>query len=144
VELAGATNSRLDELQAAVLSALLPYLDNDNRRRREVANRYSAAIVHPEIRVPTAADSGYVAHLYVVRTSRRESLRRHLHAFGVATDVHYPIPDHRQPVFGKVFAEVRLPVTESLVEEILTLPCYPEIGDDEVQRVIDTVNGWTT
>jgi dTDP-4-amino-4,6-dideoxygalactose transaminase len=142
VEMQAGANSRLDELQAAVLSALLPHLDADNARRRAIAARYSAAL-KAGIERPPEAGSAYVAHLYVIRTRARDSLRRHLQDNGIGSDIHYPIPDHRQHILTSACADVRLPVTETLANEVLTLPCFPEMTDDEVARVIDAVNGWS-
>jgi len=144
VELAGGRNSRLDEMQAALLAALLPSLDRDNARRRAIAQRYGRAITHPLVRAPQHApgDPGYVAHLYVLRSLRRDALRAHLHAHGVGAEVHYPVPDHRQPLFGARFAGLRLPHTEQLAAEVLTLPCYPEMDEDQVGHVINAVNQW--
>ncbi|ARU03651.1 erythromycin biosynthesis sensory transduction protein eryC1 [Comamonas serinivorans] len=145
VSLAGARNSRLDELQAAVLSALLPGLDADNARRRDVARRYGAGITHPAVTAPGGHGEDDVAHLYVVRCQHaeaRDSLREHLRQQGIASDVHYPVPDHRQPVFGTRFAALQLPHTERLCTQVLTLPCYPEMTADQVQAVIDAVNAW--
>lgn len=144
VELAGARNSRLDEMQAALLSAFLPSLDEDNARRRAIVRRYADGIAHAQVQL-CGADAGggsYVAHLCVVRSPDREGLRAHLREQGVGSDVHYPIPDHRQPVFGDRYAEVRLPHTERLAGEVLTLPCYPEMTDGQVAQVIDAVNQW--
>ena len=141
VEQPGARNSRLDELQAAVLSELLPSLDAANARRRAIAMRYDSGIHHPLVTVPNHAGESYVGHLYVITSSRRDELRQHLRQAGIAAEVHYPIPDHEQPVAGTV-GSVRLEVTERLAREILTLPCYPEMPDSAVDRVIDTVNGW--
>ncbi|ADK83729.1 DegT/DnrJ/EryC1/StrS aminotransferase [Desulfarculus baarsii DSM 2075] len=142
-EVPGARNSRLDELQAAILSALLPELDAANARRREVAARLSRGIAHPEVVTPPEGGPEYVAHLYVVRCPRREALRQHLRANGIASEVHYPIADHRQPLFGERFAHVRLATTERLVDEILTLPCYPEMSDAQADQVIAVVNNWS-
>jgi len=142
VQVAGARNSRLDEMQAAILSAFLPDLDASNARRLAIAERYSAGLKHPDVQVPNASGTSYVAHLYVVRSASRDALRAHLRQAGIASDVHYPIPDHRQPVFGERFASVRLENTERLATEILTLPCYPEMSDADVDRVIAAVNGW--
>lgn len=142
VDLPHGGNSRLDELQAAVLSELLAHLDADNARRRTIAGRYSAAI-KAKVSVPPTPDIADVAHLYVLRVpAGRENLRRHLEKNGVGSDIHYPVPDHRQPVFGNRFADICLPVTEQLAGEVLTLPCFPEITDEEVGRVINAVNGW--
>lgn len=143
VGLTGGRNSRLDELQAAILSAVLPHLDADNARRRAIARRYGDGIRAP-VALPQPGGDDDVAHLYVIRTRNRDGLRRHLEQRGVASDVHYPVPDHRQPVFGKDYAAVSLPVTELLTGEVLTLPCYPEMTDDDVGRVIEAVNGWAT
>ena len=142
VDHAGARNSRLDEMQAAILSVFLPDLDTANERRRSIATQYSQAIHHPDVQVPAVCGDDYVAHLYVIRTPRRDALRAHLKACDIGTDVHYPIPDYRQPVFGDRFANIRLPNTECLADEILTLPCYPEMGDAQVGQVIDAVNAW--
>jgi dTDP-4-amino-4,6-dideoxygalactose transaminase len=142
VELAGARNSRLDEMQAAILSVFLPDLDIANERRRAITTHYSQSIRHPDIQVPAVYGEEYVAHLYVVRTARRDALRAHLQACDIGTDVHYPIPDYRQPVFGDRFAKIRLSSTECLSDEMLTLPCYPGMTDEQVEQVIDAVNRW--
>ena len=142
VEVSGARNSRLDELQAAILSVFLPDLDTANARRREIAARYSAKIVHRDVSLPAQAGEEYVAHLYVVQSAQRDALRSHLRDCDIAADVHYPIPDYRQPVFGNRFESVRLENTERLSREILTLPCYPEMTEAQVGQVIDAVNAW--
>jgi aminotransferase EvaB len=144
VQMAGARNSRLDEMQAAILSAFLPRLDDGNARRLAITKRYGAALRHRDVQVPAPAGDNYVGHLYVVRSARRDALRTHLRGAGVASEVHYPIPDHRQPVFGERYAGLRLENTERLAAEILTLPCYPEMSDADVDRVVDAVNGWGT
>lgn len=140
--LAGGRNSRLDELQAAFLSHLLPLLDDRNTLRRGIAARYSSRIVHPGIRVPSAEGFDYVAHLYVVQVGQRDSLTAHLQASGIGCDVHYPAPDHWQPMHAGRFSAVSLPVTEMLCQRVLTLPCFPEMHDDEVDRVIAACNDW--
>ena len=138
----GGMNSRMDELQAAALRAKLPHLDGWNRLRREVAARYAQAIRHPAITLPpAAADGSDVAHLYVVRTEERESLRAHLKAAGVATDIHYPVPDHRQP--GAGFAPPQgLARTERSCAEVVSLPCYPELTAAEIDAVAAACNRW--
>jgi dTDP-4-amino-4,6-dideoxygalactose transaminase len=142
VEFAGARNSRLDEIQAAVLSEFLPHLDGWNARRRDIAIQYSRRITHPVVVRPPVRGDDYVAHLYVVRCTERDRLRQHLQKLDIATDVHYPTPDHRQQVFGSRFSEVRLPNTEQLAQECLTLPCYPEMTQADVEQVISAVNNW--
>lgn len=143
VELAGARNSRLDEIQAAVLSQFLPYLDSWNARRRNIASQYSQQISHPAVILPPIGGDDYVAHLYVVRCCERDSLRQYLRKVDIATDVHYPIPDHRQPILGNYFSDVHLPNTEQLAQEVMTLPCYPEMAQTDVDRVISAVNHWS-
>lgn len=138
--LAGGRNSRLDEIQAAMLSAMLPLLDDWNQRRRTIANRYSAQIRNAGIATPAAAGEDYVAHLYVIRSDRRDQLREHLAAAGVQTDIHYPTPDHRQPCHADRYAGIDLPHTQRDAERVLTLPCFPEMTDDEVSRVIQACN----
>lgn len=139
-ELAGGRNSRLDEMQAALLLELLPELDGWNERRRDIANRYSREIRSEALALPPACDGEHVAHLYVVRCKDRDSTRKQLASMGVQTDVHYPIPDYLQPsVQGKVDASP-LPCTEADARSVLTLPCFPELTDFEVSTVIDACN----
>jgi len=137
-----ARNSRLDEVQAAVLLAKLPHLDAANARRRDIARRY-AATAHPSLRHPDVSGDGYVAHLYVVRTDARDSLRAHLNAHGVANDIHYPILDTDQPVLSwRDRARPSLPNSERATGQILSLPCYPEMRDEEVERVCAALATW--
>lgn len=142
VALSGASNSRLDEMQAAILLEFLPLLDSWNERRRQIATMYSQLIKNIALELPTFTGEEYVAHLYVVRTDKPESLREHLKSNGIASEVHYPIPDYKQPVFGETYKSVSLTNTELLSTSILTLPCYPEMTDDEVETVAQAVNSW--
>lgn len=142
VVMGGGSNSRLDELQAAVLCAKLPLLDAANARRRAIAARYGAAFAHLPLQAPRAEAEDYVAHLYVVRSARRDALRAHLAAQGIASDVHYPIADHRQPVQASACAGVHLPVTESACDQVLTLPCFPGMTDEQADRVIAEVSSF--
>lgn len=142
IEMPGARNSRLDEIQAAFLSIFLPDLDAANARRRAIATQYSHLICHPKVKVLAIHGEEFVAHLYVVRVEGRDALRKHLKSYDIATDVHYPIPDYRQPVFGDRYDTLRLPNTETLTKEIMSLPCYPEMTDADVSRVVDAVNSW--
>lgn len=139
-ELSGGRNSRLDEMQAAMLNVMLPHLDGWNARRRDIANQYSQLIRNPAISTPPVSGSDYVAHLYVVRTNRREELRAHLLANGIASEVHYPVPDHRQPCLAGRHADVSLPHTEHDAGEVLSLPCFPELTDEEVDIVVNACN----
>ncbi len=144
VQVLGGRNSRLDEMQAAVLSEFLPHLDKANARRREIAARYSSLICQPNVAVPHKGGADYVAHLYVIRSEKRDALREHLRNLNIGSDIHYPIPDYRQPAFAGRYSEISLENTERLVNEILTLPCYPEMNEKEVDCVIAAVNGWET
>lgn len=135
-------NSRLDELQAALLSVKLPHLDSWNARRVAIAQHYSRDIRHPALRVPAVREGRDVGHLYVVRSEARDALRAHLAAHGIAAEVHYPIPDHRQSILAARCAALSLPVTERACAQVLTLPCFPEMTDAEVTRVVDCCNRW--
>jgi dTDP-4-amino-4,6-dideoxygalactose transaminase len=121
----GGRNSRLDEMQAAILRAQLPYLDGWNARRRAIAAHYNLY-----------AGPDTMAHLCVIRSPDRDRLRRALADKGIATDIHYPIPDHLQESMRAVpFRRTNLPVTEACAREVLTIPCFPEMTDDEVREV---------
>lgn len=137
---AGGRNSRLDALQAAMLATMLPHVEGWNARRRGIAARYAAGIRHPRIALPPFGGDTDTVHLYVVRCDRRDALRRHLAEAGVATDVHYPYPDHRQPCLQGRFAAVSLPETERDAACVLTLPCFAEMTDDEIECVILACN----
>ena len=139
-ELAGGRNSRLDELQAALLLEMLPELDHWNARRVEIANRYSRGIQSARLVVPPESGHGYVAHLYVVQTDARDAVRERLAAAGVQTDVHYPMPDYQQPCLRGLVDAAPLPATEHATHTVLTLPCFPEMTDTEVDTVIAACN----
>lgn len=142
VAVAHGRNSRLDELQAALLRVKLPQLDAWNARRREIAARYGREIRHVAIELPPPPGPDHVAHLYVVRSEARDTLRAHLQRCGIGVDVHYPIPDHRQALFGGRYAALHLPVAEQLASTSLSLPCFAELTDEEVGLVVDACNRW--
>lgn len=134
-------NSRLDPLQAAVLRAKLPLLDRWNARRKELAERYDEGLAGLPVTLPAAAGAGeHVHHLYVARTSRRESLRGRLARRGVGTLVHYERPVHRHPAYRSLDRPGGLRVCERLCAEVLSLPLYPELRDEEVEFVIDALH----
>lgn len=139
VSLPGGCNSRLDEMQAAVLRAKLPLLEQHNARRRAIATRYNEAFSGLPVRLPASVGADFVAHLYVIRTPDRQALRAHLAECGVATDVHYPIPDIRQPVFAARHAGASLPVSEAACATAMSLPCFPGMPDDDVEQVVASV-----
>jgi len=136
-------NSRLDELQAAILNVKLAHLDAGNARRRAIAARYLEAFGNLPMALPhVQPECEAVYHLFVVRTPQRDALKAHLQARGVIAGIHYPVPCHRHPAYRDRFGDVRLPVTEQVVGEILSLPMYPELTDDQVGRVIDAVRSF--
>jgi aminotransferase EvaB len=142
-EVSGGRNSRLDELQAAFLNVMLPRLDNWNARRRQIAALYSSTIKSPRVVLPTPAGNDDVVHLYVLRTEDREGLRSHLAKFKCPTDVHFPMPDYLQPAVHSVLRrKPALEVTEKACKQILTLPCFPELSDEEVAYISDRVTAW--
>lgn len=137
---AGGLNSRLDELQAAVLSVKLRYLPAWNTRRRAIAAMYDDLLADTGLILPKASPEGeHVYHLYVIRAAERDALQARLREQGVGTDVHYPLPTHLQPVYAPFAPHGGLPMTERLAREILSLPMFPELTDDEVHAVATAV-----
>lgn len=135
---AGGRNSRMDEVQAAVLSTLLPHLDALNARRQAILETYASANANLVFARPA---SGTVAHLAVARTSSRDAFREHMKQHGIATDIHYPILDCDQPGWmSEVTPE--LPVSRASTREIVTVPCFPFMTDAEVERVADAMSQW--
>jgi dTDP-3-amino-2,3,6-trideoxy-4-keto-D-glucose/dTDP-3-amino-3,4,6-trideoxy-alpha-D-glucose/dTDP-2,6-dideoxy-D-kanosamine transaminase len=137
----GARNSRLDELQAAFLRIRLSHLDGWNARRREIVAHYAEALDSDAGRFVRRSGEDFVAHLAVGVFNDRERAQGRFEAAGITTDVHYPIADHRQPAWRDEYADIRLPVTEHAVEHVLTVPCFPELTDDEVDRVCEVLDG---
>lgn len=137
-------NSRLDELHAAPLRVKLRHLDADNDRRRRIAAAYDAALAGTGLGLPVVRpDCTHVYHQYVIRTPRRDELRAHLRELGIGTLVHYPAPVHLQPAYlDRVAAPGGMVVTERLVGEILSLPIYPELRAEQVERVIEGITAW--
>jgi dTDP-4-amino-4,6-dideoxygalactose transaminase len=132
-------NSRLDSLQAAVLSVKLPHLHRWNAARREHAKKLAAALEGSPI-IPPAIPEGnqHVFHLFVVRCSRRDELRHFLEEKGIQTGIHYPVPLHLTGAYQRLGAPARgsMPVTEALASEILSLPMYAELSDEQIAHVI--------
>jgi dTDP-4-amino-4,6-dideoxygalactose transaminase len=128
----GGRNSRLDELQAAVLRRFLPELDRWNAERRSIATRYLRALGRSGVVPPDPGGDEMVWHLFVVRANDREGFRGALRERGIGTDVHYPIADHRQPA-GMV--DVALPRTELACDTVVSLPLFPELREEEIARV---------
>ena len=140
-EVAG-INSRTDEIQAAVLSTKLPRLDADNALRRSIAERYSAGIDNPLIMLPQMPKeaTSHVFYTYVIRTSYRNELQTWLRNCGIETLIHYPIAPHKQQALAADFGHLKLPITEQIHREVLSLPISPLLTENDVARVIDAVN----
>lgn len=135
-------NSRLDELQAAVLRIKLRHLDKDNARRQEIAVKYLNEINNSAISVPRVDEiSGHVFHIFPIYCKEREKLIEHLKQIGIATLIHYPIPVHKQECYS-AYNNICMPVTERLANEELSLPCNPAMSDEEVETVIKAVNAF--
>lgn len=142
VDLKNSRNSRLDEIQAAILRVFLPQLDQDNQKRRDIAAYYLKNIKNEHIVMPQMIDESYVAHLFVVQCQNRESLKAHLFEKHIYTDIHYPVPDHRQSIISSEFTDVTLANTEKLSNEVITLPCYPEMTLEQLETIVEGVNSW--
>jgi dTDP-4-amino-4,6-dideoxygalactose transaminase len=138
-------NSRLDEIQAAVLRVKLPHLDADNAARSEIAARYDAGLAGLGLELPVRRPEGrHVFHLYVVRSQKRDQLQAHLKDNGVGALVHYPVPVHLQKAYvGRLPGAGSLPETERAAREVLSLPMYPELGREEVESVIEAVRAFS-
>lgn len=128
-------NSRLDELQAAFLSAKLPLLPEKTERRRAIARRYNSGLAGLPCITPQF-DPEAVWHLYTIRTRRRDDLQQALHGIGIGTLVHYPIPPHLQPIYRSTYERSELPESMRAAEEVLSLPLWPEMQDEQVDRVV--------
>ncbi len=138
--LAGGRNSRLDEMQAAVLRAKLPLLDQWNAARRAVAQAYEVNLHGTNLRLPVIRGDASVAHLYVVRHPERDRLLHTLKEQGIGCDVHYPIPDHLQHSCADLgFRTGYLPRTEEAAQQVLSLPCFAELTLPEVEQVTDVL-----
>ncbi len=137
-------NSRLDEVQAAILRVRLKYLDEDNEKRRAIAKTYTRRINRDDIILPFENKSArHVFHQYVVRTSHREIFREFLMSSGVPTSIHYPVPVHLQPGFqGRVVQFGSLAFTERIASEVVSLPLSPFMTEVEVDMVCQAVQQW--
>lgn len=135
-------NSRLDEIQAAVLDVKLSYLDNDNQRRREIAEYYREHIKNPLITLPQNYDKdAHVWHVFVVRTKQRESLQHYLETNGIQTNIHYPTPPHKQGAYAE-WDKHLYPISEEIHREVLSLPISPVLTDAEVTEIAELCNDW--
>ena len=137
-------NSRIDELQAAILRIKLRHLDFDNSKRQQLAAQYSKLLAGEAMHLPASRQSSVqVFHLYVIRTRYRQELMQHLKRHDIQVGIHYPMPVHLQPAYKeRVRTAANMGVTEQLADEVLSLPMYPELLSAEVARVIEVVNSY--
>jgi|ERR1035437_1310559 dTDP-4-amino-4,6-dideoxygalactose transaminase len=157
-------NSRLDEIQAAILRVKLPRLDTYNKRRREVAQYYLENIKHPEIILPKQNGSdlraqsseensatpramchtplSHVWHLFIIRTLNRDKLQKYLTENGIQTMIHYPIPPHKQNAY-KEWTQINLPITEEIHNQVLSLPISPVMNEEDAKKVVKLLNAYS-
>jgi len=135
-------NSRLDEVQAAILDVKLPYLEADNERRRQIAKYYRENISNPKIILPTTYDeNAHVWHIFAVRTDKRDALQQYLEQNEIQTNVHYPTPPHMQGAYQE-WKNQSYPVSEEIHATELSLPMSPVLTDEEVKKVVEVLNEW--
>ena len=135
-------NSRLDEIQAAILDVKLKHLDEDVKLRKEVAKKYLSGITNPKIKLPKIFDwDQHVFHIFTVLTEDREGLQKYLTEKEIGTNIHYPIPPHKQECY-KEWNNMSFPVTEKIHQQELSLPMSPCLTDEQIQYVIDALNEW--
>lgn len=133
-------NSRLDEMQAAILSVKMKYLDQENHSRRDIAKRYLGEIKNPSIQLPYySGKQDHVFHQFVIRTEYRDELQAYLLKNGIETIIHYPIPPHKQQAY-KEWNHLSYPLTEQIHKEVLSLPISPVLTDEETRVIIKAVN----
>jgi dTDP-4-amino-4,6-dideoxygalactose transaminase len=137
-------NSRLDELQAAILRVKLRYLEMWNQRRRELAACYAKWLKNTDLVLPQASnDVAHVYHLYVVRAKQRDELLAYLRGRGIEAQVHYPVPVHLQPAYANLgFGPGSLPEAERAAGEVLSLPLYPEMKEQAIEKVFEVIQSW--
>ena len=139
-------NSRLDEIQAAVLILKLKRLDTDNQRRREIAQYFCENIKHPDIVLPIIENQlsilnykSHVWHLFVIRNTNRDKLQNYLTINDIQAIIHYPIPPHKQLAYNK-WNGLNLPITEKIHNEVLSLPISPVLNNDEIHKIVNILN----
>jgi dTDP-4-amino-4,6-dideoxygalactose transaminase len=130
-------NSRLDEIQAAMLDVKLRHLDEDNQRRQAIADYYINNVKHPEILLPTPSQSVY--HIFPILCERRDELQQYLKENGVETMIHYPIPPHKQACY-KEWNDLSFPITERIHRQELSLPCHPAMKQEEADQIVSLLN----
>lgn len=135
-------NSRLDEIQAAILDVKLKYLDEDVKIRQNIARKYINRIKNKKVKLPTVPDfSAHAFHIFPVMCDNRYELQEYLEKNGIGTNIHYPIPPHRQECYNE-WNKINLPITEKIHNEELSLPMSPTLTEEQVDWVINCVNEW--
>ncbi|AEA46579.1 DegT/DnrJ/EryC1/StrS family aminotransferase [Archaeoglobus veneficus] len=133
-------NSRLDEIQAAILRVKLKYLEEWNEKRRNIARLYNEFLESSDLVTPTEKEyAKHVYHLYVIRYKERDKLQQNLLKCGIQTQIHYPIPMHRQKAYLELEYNTSLPVTEKICNEILSLPMHPWLREEEIRRISNCI-----
>lgn len=133
-------NSRLDELQAAILRVKLRHLGRFNQLRRDNAHHYSRLLAALDLETPYEDGKGrHVYHQYTVLTEQREAVQSSLADAGIASGIYYPVPLHRQEVFARQFSGVTLPVCERIADRVLSLPIYPELSGEQIERIVAVI-----
>lgn len=137
-------NTRMDELQAAILNIKLPFLETDNQRRAQIAKRYHQALQNLPFQLPKEAENAeHVWHLFVIQTEDRADLQGFLQENQIGYGIHYPQAVHQQPAYlGRLRGSDNLPVTEALIPRILSLPIYPQLAMEDVDRVSHVLKAW--
>ena len=137
-------NSRLDALQAAILSVKLPYLDGWNERRRQIAKQYDERITNPLLKKPiVSTDNSHIYYVYAITTDKRDELREYLKQNEIASGVYFPVPFHLQVVYkGLGYKKGDMPNAEFVADHSMVLPMFPELTQEEIDKIIKTVNGW--
>jgi len=135
-------NSRLDEIQAAILDVKLKHLDEDNNLRKHVAKYYIENITNPNIITPKVKDwDAHVFHIFAIRCNKRDELQKYLEDNGIQTNVHYPIPPHKQECYRQ-WNNMRLPITEQVAKQELSLPMSQILEKEEVKKMVEILNKW--
>lgn len=137
-------NSRLDAIQAAILSVKLPYLDNWNERRRQIAKQYDEKISNVSIKKPfVSSENGHIYYVYAITTENRDEFREYLKNNNIASGVYFPVPFHLQVVYKQLgYKKGDFPNAEFVAEHSVVLPMFPELTQEEINKIIDVVNNW--
>ena len=139
------TNSRMDEIQASILRIKLKFLDVENRNRRKIAKYYDNQLNDSSVSCPTQfSDSKHVYHQYVIKTKHRDKLKDYLSKNGIGSAIHYPVPVHKQEAYQSsiIIPKTGLPITEEIVQKILSLPIWPFLTEEQTGYITDKINSY--